>query len=166
MENRFLDPDDYLRLATPRIGESDLVKGSTVWIDGFSGFTPAEYEMIGEIMQTASQVNLALCMDREEIQHKAKETSLFHPVREIYDKVMGLSIERGIRVEGTLFLGEDGVLPRFLNDDLLKVELTLRNRDRSSRRFGTLSQGFADSISGSNGVFVVTAANPRAEIEF
>ena len=174
--NKFLDPDDYLRLATPRIGESDLVKGSIVWIDGFSGFTPAEYEMIGEIMQTASQVNLALCMDREEIQHKAKETSLFHPVREIYDKVMGLSVERGIRVEGTLFLGEDGVLPRFQNDDLLKVELAFRNRDRSSRRLGALSQslaerssqahGDADSMSGSNGVFVVTAANPRAEIEF
>lgn len=176
VSDRFLDPDDYLALAAPRIRDSDLIRGSTVWIDGFSGFTPMEYEMIAEIMETASQVNLALCMDREEIQHRPKETSLFHPVREVYEKVMEISSERGISVEGTLFLGENGFLPRFKNNDLLKIEREFRNKDRPTRRLGFWAhdpasstvedQCDADSTSSSDGVLVVTAANPRAEIEF
>ena len=78
ISDRFLDPDDYLELAVPRICESDMVKNALVWIDGFSGFTPLEYQVIGEIIENALCVEICLCMDREELQHPVRAVSYTH----------------------------------------------------------------------------------------
>jgi len=177
ISDRFLDPDDYLELAVPRICESDMVKDALVWIDGFSGFTPLEYQVIGEIIENALCVEICLCMDREELQHPVRETSLFHPVREIYEKITEICLDRNIPIEGTVFLGEDEVLPRFEHPSLLGVELEFRNKDRprktvkkqppdqlSDESYDEGSLGFRSEQLG--GIFLVEAVNPRAEVEF
>lgn len=171
LENRFLDPDDYLALAGSRMHQSSLLKHSSVWIDGFSGFTPREYEIIASIMKSASQVTIALCMDREEIQHKPRETSLFHPVREVFEKISGICQEYGIPMQNTIFLGEGVALPRFKSCELLEIEYEFRNQGRrvrpqSVRTPKSLSNGEGSCQTLRDGVRLVAAVNPRAEVEF
>ncbi|QUL99030.1 MAG: exodeoxyribonuclease V subunit gamma [Candidatus Fermentithermobacillus carboniphilus] len=180
LEGRFLDPDDYLDLAIPGIGRSILVSGASFWIDGFSGFTPREYTVLEEILAYARDVNVALCMDREELQYEPSELSLFHPTREAYEKISALAKKRGVALEPAVILGETGVLPRFeKSKELLLLEERTRNKWRKpGRQAGENSApdspgGFPGylpvvqtSDGASSGVFLVSATNPRAEVEF
>ncbi|HHY11582.1 MAG TPA: hypothetical protein GX529_03025 [Firmicutes bacterium] len=171
LQDNFLDPDDYLELAASRIPRSNLVQDATVWIDGFSGFTPKEYKVISSILKTAGQVNLALCMDREEIQHRPTETSLFHPVREVYEKVLKTCRDDGVFVEDAIIFGEKRALPRFKSLELAWIESAFRNKERrpweafeSADGGGNLAHGCHGLPPG--GVHLVSAVNPRAEVEF
>ena len=169
LQDNFLDPDDCLKLAAERIPESHLIRNATVWIDGFSGFTPREYQVIGAILKTASQVNLALCMDREEIQHPPRETSLFHPVREVYEKVLDLCSEHGVPVEDAIILGQEGALPRFKHPELACVESAFRAKHRGPWQvFQPPSDCEAPGGTGliPGGVNLVCAVNPVAEVEY
>ncbi|HOA70762.1 MAG: helicase-exonuclease AddAB subunit AddB [Bacillota bacterium] len=162
LQDRLLDPDDYLILAAQRIPRSSLVQDATVWIDGFSGFTPREYEVIEAILRTASQVNLALCMDREEIQHPPNETSLFHPVREVYEKTLDICRSSGISVEDAIILGEDSPLPRFKHPELACLESAFRSKHRGRWR---AFEPLCDETN-PGGVCLVSAVNLQAEVEF
>ncbi|MGI6162325.1 MAG: PD-(D/E)XK nuclease family protein [Bacillota bacterium] len=176
LSNRFLDPDDYLELAALRMGQSSLMRNASVWIDGFSGFTPREYQVIEAILNSVSEVTLALCMDRGEIQHKPRETSLFHPVREVYERVSEICLESGIPVNRTVFLGENGPLPRFNSHELMQVEFEFRNRESRGRLANTPGQAQKGQARENDcggtvytdpgGVHLVSAVNPRAEVEF
>ncbi len=162
LQDNLLDPDDYLTLAAQRIPRSSLVRDAAVWIDGFSGFTPREYEAIEAILKTASQVNLALCMDREEIQHPPRETSLFHPVREVCERALEICRDNGISVEDTVVLGEDSPLPRFKHPELARLESAFRSKNRGRwQAFESLCDG---TVPG--GVHLVSAVNLQAEVEF
>ncbi|MEX0974771.1 MAG: helicase-exonuclease AddAB subunit AddB [Bacillota bacterium] len=165
LKGRFLDPDDYLELASQRMSASPLLRGATVWIDGFSGFTPKEYKAISAILRTGSQVNMALCVDREEIRRKPNPASLFHPTRETYDKVNAVAWDAGVTVESALYLeGIDGgpELPRFMDaPGLAALERAVRSDGLEPQ--AEASPGLA--VDGGS-VRLISATNPLAELEF
>lgn len=179
LAGRFFDPEDYLEMAAVRIPASSLVRGSTVWIDGFSGFTPKEYRVLRAIMESAGRTNLALCLDRRELSRPASTSSLFHPTREVYEKVLAQAREAGIPVEPVVYLGEHGVLPRFReSSDLARLEVAVRiSGGRAAPSGGnpehveSQSPGAPDARarpgpSGSPGVVLVSAQSPLAEVEY
>ncbi|HHT84264.1 MAG TPA: helicase-exonuclease AddAB subunit AddB [Firmicutes bacterium] len=169
LQDNFLDPDDYLKLAVESIPRSDLLRNAVVWIDGFSGFTPREYQVIGAMLKTATQVNLALCMDREEIQHPPRETSLFHPVREVYETALALCRENGVPLEDAVILGQDGALPRFKHRELACLEAAFRSKDRGPWQ---VFEPPADCLNpegipvAPGGVQLISTVNLQAEVEF
>ncbi|MGE5579170.1 MAG: PD-(D/E)XK nuclease family protein [Bacillota bacterium] len=115
LAGRYSDPDDYLGLASERLRASGFLVGSTVYVDGFSGFTPAEYGVLEAIVATASQVTIALCADSREMRQPVNPASLFHPTREAYEKIRTLARRAGVDVEDTIYLPLSGeeALPRF-----------------------------------------------------
>lgn len=172
LKGRFFDPDDYLELAAERMSGSGLVKGATVWIDGFSGFTPKEYKVVKAILEAAAQVNLALCTDRAGLARPADPTGLFHPTRETYDKVVAMAWDAGVAVEEPVLLeggGEvDGglpesrVLPRFREaPELAALERWVR---ADGNPVGPATTAAATMAGPS--VRVISATNPLAELEF
>ena len=46
MNERYIDGDDELTLLSRKLLEDDIYKGSEVWIDEFSTFTPQQLEII------------------------------------------------------------------------------------------------------------------------
>ncbi len=158
LKGRFLDPDDYLALASLRMHGSSLLRRATVWIDGFSGFTPQEYKAIRAMLTTASQVNVALCVDRAEMRHLANPTSLFHPTRETYDKVAAMAREAGVSVGPVHYLEEGGeglpLLPRF------REAPGLASLERKVRSGGNGTSPADRSVR------LISATNPLAELEF
>lgn len=128
LRGRFTDPDQYLTILTDRISGSRLVRGATVWADGFAGFTPQEFAVLGAIMRIAEAVNVALCLDPEEAgavgpthtrvpitrapvtlapvtRAPADDfTALFHPTLETMDKLEGLAREAGVPIDPPMVL--------------------------------------------------------------
>ncbi len=169
--DNFLDPDDCLELAASKVSMSSLLRGAIVYIDGFSGFTPQEYKVIASLLKTASQVNVALCMDHEEIQHAPRETSLFHPVRQVYEKITEICLNHGIDLDNAIIFGENQPLPRFVNAELAQIENIFRYKQRGHKSQlikldDENSMKESDQIVSHEGVNFISAANPRAEVEF
>ncbi len=98
LEGRYVDSDDQLTLLADKLGQSTFFDGARVWLDGFSGFTPQEYRIIGELMVKADSVSVCLCTDC--IDGDAGDgIGVFSPVARTVTKLMAVAKERGIDME-------------------------------------------------------------------
>ncbi len=56
--------DDLVKVAT-LISDSDLFAETNIYIDSFSGFTPAEYELINVLIRKAANITVTLCVGND-----------------------------------------------------------------------------------------------------
>ena len=121
----------------------------------FSGFTPKEYEVISALLENASQVQVALCLDRDELRKKPDSTRLFYPTRKTHDEISMLAWKSGVTIDETIYL-EDQNIPRFAySPELACLEKQFRGKSYNQKE-----------IQEQSGVFLISAANPHAEGEF
>lgn len=102
LAEKYLDPDDYLNLLAEKIPQSSIVQGAEIWVDGFSGFTPQELQVLAALMATARRVNVALTLPPTDDLQRVPD--FFHITFETYHKLLGLAQERGIPVEDSYLL--------------------------------------------------------------
>ncbi|OUN00274.1 MAG: helicase-exonuclease AddAB subunit AddB [Firmicutes bacterium ZCTH02-B6] len=167
VEGRFTDPDELLNVVAAHLGESGVVTGARVWIDGFMGFTPQEVEVLRAIWRAAERVEIALCLDPATLDDipggpsatgggYAPELDLFAPTRETYGQLLALAREDGLEVEPPRVLSP-GLPPRFVaSPALASVERQLFGR----RRLRPAAAG-----DGGGAVKLVAAVDARAEVE-
>lgn len=109
--DRYIDTDDHLTLLAEKLGRCSLFDGAEVWLDGFSGFTPQEYRVIGELLEKARRVSVCLCTDC--IDGKtADDGGVFSPTARAVSRLTELAGERGVALEPPVFL-EDRPPHRF-----------------------------------------------------
>lgn len=170
LTGRFTDPDEYLTILTERIAGSRLMRGARVWVDGFAGFTPQEFAVLGAMMRAAEEVDVALCLDPQEVAAgypasgpapSGDVTALFHPTIETMEKLEGMALEAGVPVAQPLVLPAAAGTP---------VDLLAPPRFREAPDLGHLEREFfrqpgrvfTDSV---RAIRLVQAANRRMEVE-
>jgi len=150
----FVDSEHVLTETAERLKQSALLRNAEVWIDGFHGFTPQEYAVIGEMMRYCRQVTIALCVDRDyDAVETPDELDLFHPTARTLIRLKRLAAENGVPVAEIALL--EGTPPRFRESPMLA---------HLERHFGMPvppAYGGADD----EGVSFCAAANRRAEVE-
>jgi len=99
---RYRDPDDDLTLAAKKLGSIPLYDGAEIWIDGFTGFTPQEYQIIGQLMKKAQRVNISFCTDC--LDGDLNDTDIFSSIKTAYRKLVKMAKENGIPVEPSVVL--------------------------------------------------------------
>lgn len=151
MAGRYTDPDDYLNLLANRLKQSEAVRGSTVWVDGFSGFTPQEYRVLAALAGIARQVNITLLLGAESLAGKPDETNMFYNIRETYEMLAEMAVQEKIALERPLIL--DGGNHRYFSSSIAYLE---------KNYFNLLAPPMSEQAAG---VTLVTAANPGAEVE-
>ena len=67
IEGRFIDPDIQLTRACQAVAEASFVKGAKLWVDGFAGFTTAEFAILAELLKVVEDTQIALCLESENI---------------------------------------------------------------------------------------------------
>lgn len=112
LEERYRDSDDDLTLASEKLDSTNLYNGAEIWIDGFAGFTPQEYKVVGRLLKKAARVNISLCTDCLEDDCSNDGTDIFSSVKNAYGKFKRIAGEHSIEVEPPAALNEDP-LPRF-----------------------------------------------------
>ena len=101
----YLDPlDDLTRLAQ-RMGDSHLLDGATVFIDGFKGFTQQELQVLGGILRKASRVTVTLCTDT--LEDKSHGFGLFSPVIRTANRLIELARQQRTAVAKPRILTEN-----------------------------------------------------------
>ena len=125
LAERYRDSDDDLALASKKLGSIPLYNGAEIWIDGFAGFTPQEYGIIGQLMKKCERVNISLCADCLDETEPCGGADLFSPVKKAYGKLVEIARENGIPLEPTVNLNSQP-LPRFsLSLELSHLERNL-----------------------------------------
>ncbi|MCZ8511163.1 helicase-exonuclease AddAB subunit AddB [Paenibacillus filicis] len=95
----YLDGEDYLTLLAQQVQQSEYVCGSEVWVDGFHGFTPQEFDVLVKLAACADSVTLTLCLDRDyPAGSQPHELDLFHPTARTLLQLRRRLDEHGIQV--------------------------------------------------------------------
>lgn len=115
LSSKYLDPDDYLSLLAEKLPHCDFIKGSSIWIDDFTGFTPQEYKVLEQLMKVAEQVSISLCLDPNNLQKPLEDEDRFYITRETYEKLSDLCTKVNISVDEPVLLSNSSIPYRFVN---------------------------------------------------
>ena len=157
IEGDFIDPDAQLMHACGAVSASNLGRGAKLWVDGFAGFTTAEFAILVELLKMAKDAHIALCLDPSNIDlknpdtEKLDEVGLFNPTERVYCSLFELVKKSKLKVTEPLILGQ---AIRFSQcRELAHVE----------RHVFELQ---APKVPVSDNIRIVSAPNERAEVQF
>lgn len=117
---------DRLRAALP---ESEIVRGSVIAFDGFTGFTPIQNRVIQDLLRLTDRVIITLTVDERENPYRVEgEQKLFYLSQKTVSVLKRLAAEAGVSEEEAVWCTEkvDGRPPRFAeNQELAHLERNL-----------------------------------------
>ncbi|MDE6635040.1 MAG: helicase-exonuclease AddAB subunit AddB, partial [Lachnospiraceae bacterium] len=106
MEERYISSEELLSILADYVPESDMVKGSVMCIDGFTGFTPVQYELLRELMKVCSDIYITVTIgSRSQTFGRARPDELFYMSRTYINKCMDIAKETGTYAEDPVWAG-------------------------------------------------------------
>ncbi|WP_100398670.1 helicase-exonuclease AddAB subunit AddB [Bacillus sp. FJAT-44742] len=145
----YVGTEDYLQLLTEKIQDSSFVENAEVYIDGFHSFTPQELAVLDKLMAKASNVTIALTLDKPYDIEAPHELDLFHMTAQTYQTLRQLCKETSCEVEDVVTF-ESG--QRFRESCLAHLENSYEARPLSPASCG-------------DAVHIFSAVHRRAEVE-
>ena len=146
------NPSSGLAFLARAIEEQGFLSGATVFVDGYSHFTPREINVLAALMRQADRLEIALALDPHQLQQLSRGQDIFHNCRQSYKKLLELARRLKIRVEEPLlFYGQKG---RFAHN----AELALVERHCYPWAGGPVWQKKPVSVR------LMAAADPKAEV--
>lgn len=156
LENHYLTMEEIPGVLCRVIGDSDLVKGSRIVLDGFTGFTPVQLEVVGELLRLADRVTVVLTVDTPENLYGSRNIHrLFHMSCETYRKVCALAEETRTEIRPVRWV-DPGENSRFSDSpELLFLERNLFRYGRDSYHGDGKKE---------HQIYITEAADPRQEM--
>ena len=114
IEGRFVMNEEVLDRMCEVAGESELIKNSVVVLDGFTGFTPSQYNCIDKLMKYAKDIHVVLTIDEKATHGRPanKSDSLFELSLKTIEKLEKLASANDIPSGYVYYDGKNG---RFKN---------------------------------------------------
>jgi ATP-dependent helicase/nuclease subunit B len=166
IEGRYLDPDDFLDLVCERVGGAAFLQRGRLWIDGFAGFTPQQYGVLGTLTEKVCRVHVSLCLDpasesfarlRDGVEDEGESFDLFQPISQTWSRLRQMFGDVGSEMESAVCFPLEKGMPRFAHSSsLARLEAGL---------FVPRKKGDAFSEVSVEEVVVVRAADRRGEVE-
>lgn len=159
LAGKYVDSEDYLTLLAEQLAASAVIREARIWVDGFHGFTPLELQALGRLFQHAAEVTVTLTLDRDYAEEEPlDELALFYPTARTLQSLKSIASAAGAPIEdATVLSGGDGA--RFAQSP----SLAMLERAFTAKENGeSLPDRYEEA---GEGVVIVSAANPRAEVE-
>jgi ATP-dependent helicase/nuclease subunit B len=122
LSTRYRDTDDELTLLSNKLDSTSMYDASEIWIDGFSGFTPQEFEVIAKLMQKADKLSITICTDVLDDEGSKDLSDVFSSAKNSYRKFMTIAQNNSVQVHPPV--GLNGVKPpRFKeSEEMISLE--------------------------------------------
>lgn len=105
IEDRYMTAEELLDRFAAVVSESALLKNSCIYLDEFTGFTPSQYKLLGELLRTVRHVQIALTVDvRENFYEKGEPFRLFYLTRETLHRLEKLCMSEHIERDEDIIL--------------------------------------------------------------
>lgn len=99
MGNSYMVTEQILTLLQEVAGESELLKGADIYFDGFTGFTPVQYDVINKLMQLGGNLYFSFTMDEDLFgKNDYSEQGLFALGKQSVDRLCKLAEENQVAV--------------------------------------------------------------------
>jgi len=121
LTTRYRDADDELTLLSSKLDATSMYDAAEIWIDGFSGFTPQEFEVISKLMQKADKLNITICTDVLEDEGSNDLSDVFSQAKNSYRKFINIAQNNSVSV--LLPIGLNGVKPPRFKDSEEMISL-------------------------------------------
>lgn len=100
INERYITTEETLDILKKVLSKSKVIKDSVIVFDGFTGFTPVQYNVIQELMVQAQEVIVTVTMDaREDPYTQDGEQKLFHLSKKTIHDLDRLCKEAGVKRE-------------------------------------------------------------------
>lgn len=100
LRERYITKEELLDVLSREVRESELLKNSTVVLDGFTGFTPVQNRLILELMKYCKGVWITVIMDERENPYSYRHPyQLFGLSKQMVTTLISLAREEHIAVE-------------------------------------------------------------------
>ena len=100
--------DIFARVAA----QSEKIKGSHIYLDGFTGFTPIQYRLLTSMLKTAKDVTIALTLPQEQINADAQEYDLFHLSNQTYFRLKDCAGDAGTEALPDIYVQKEKGQPK------------------------------------------------------
>ena len=139
LEDRFITKEELLDALCRVVKGSDILKESTIVLDGFTGFTPVQNRLLGELLEVCREVIVTVTMDDRENPYVYKHPyQLFALGKHTVTSLIQIAAERKVSVEDPLCLYER---PLYRFCDNSAMEFLERNIFRYSKECYKEKQG-------------------------
>lgn len=107
IEDKYITAEEILDVLCAVIEESALIKNSIIAIDGFTGFTPIQYKLIGRLLANADKVCVTVTIDgREKMNVHEGMQNIFFLSKETIAKLVMIADLDKIKVEEHIILND------------------------------------------------------------
>ncbi len=170
------DPDDELSVLAEKIPYAPLLQEAKVWVDGFTGFTPQELEVLKTIILTASEVIITSPLDPTYLTEEGQlETRIFKAGEELfagpwktYQDLQRIALETGTNLHRpTLLMNSKryknlwlGHLEKYFSIYPTVPYQEIQSLDSYPMELTPQSEGITSA-----GIEIISAVNRRAEVE-
>lgn len=123
MKERYITAEEILVVLNGVIDKSEWLKGTVICLDGFTGFTPCQYQLLASMMKYAKKIMITVTIDPEEaLDTPAAEHQLFGLSKKTIHKLYSIAKETDTLVEPPVYAEKqsEGKVPyRFNNSAAL-----------------------------------------------
>ncbi len=109
LESRYLTTEEVPEALSRVIGESDYLKGCTVVLDGYTGFTPVQLPLVRELLLCCRKVWAVVTLEKGVDPFRpCSPANLFYMSRQMIRTLHRLAEESHVEAEEILWIPEDG----------------------------------------------------------
>mgnify|MGYP001461034412 FL=1 len=102
---RYIVAEQLVELLTRHVGQSKLVCGSSLYFDGFTGFTPVQLELVEKLMTCADDLTFSFTLDdRDQKYEHIKDYELFYLTKTTIKKLTEAAGAAGVEIESPVVL--------------------------------------------------------------
>lgn len=102
---RYIVAEQLVELLTRHVGQSKLVCGSSLYFDGFTGFTPVQLELVEKLMTCADDLTFSFTLDdRDQKYEHIKDYELFYLTKTTIKKLTEAAAAAGVEIEPPVVL--------------------------------------------------------------
>jgi ATP-dependent helicase/nuclease subunit B len=119
MKERYITAEEVLVVLNEVIDRSEWLKGTVICLDGFTGFTPCQYQLLSKMMTHAKKVMVTVTIDAvQALDTNVSEHQLFGLSKKTIQKLHKIALEVGTIIEPPVLAeqkSQSNVLYRFIN---------------------------------------------------
>lgn len=106
IQERYVTSEALLEVLSRKIGESQIVRGSSVLLDGYTGFTPVQYQFLEQLLLCSRNVVVTAIMSKYAYEKQPEEGELFGLSRSMLEKLTALAQQNRIAVKEPFWIPE------------------------------------------------------------
>ena len=156
LEGRFITAEETLTLLSEAADASSLLKDSVIALDGFTGFTPVQNQLLGKLLKIAEDIYVTASIDiRENPWRCAGIHELFYMSKKMIKTLAGMADKLHVEIKDPIVL-EHGEKSRFQNSPSLHFLEQNLFRQKGGKFF----------LKDTSSLVINSLKNPREEMHY